>query len=149
MLSVLLALLLAATGIPRTADAELIALAEQRASEITVTFAHRPLSELDNGRWDGWGEVIAYRGGDDTPLPEIVAGWMASPTHAAVLTAPQYSHIGCGFEWSGVRLYVACIVADSRASVAAEPPITSPPSITSKPPPAVTVLPDTSIQEPS
>lgn len=147
MLSTLLALLLAVTGIPRTADAELIALAEQRASEITVTNAHRALPELDNGRWDGWGEVIAYRGGDATPLPEIVAGWMTSPTHATVLTAPQYDAIGCGFEWSGVRLYVACIVADSR--VAADPPITSPPPTTSKPPPAVTVLPDTSIQEPS
>lgn len=147
MLSTLLALLLAATGIPRTADAELIALAEQRASEITVTNVHRPLPELDNGRWDGWGEVLAMRGGDDTPLPEIVAGWMASPTHAAVLTASQYSHIGCGFEWSGVRLYVACIVADSRASV--DPPITSPPPITSEPPPpAVTVLPDTSVVHP-
>lgn len=144
MLSVLLALLLAATGLPRTADAELIALAEQRASEITVTFAHRPLSELDNGRWDGWGEVLAMRGGDDAPLPEIVAGWMASPTHAAVLTAPQYDAIGCGFEWSGVRLYVACIAADSR--VAADPPITSPPPITSEPP-AVTVLPDTSVAQ--
>src|SRR5690348_11995452 len=111
MLSILLALLVAATGIPRTADPDLTALAQLRAAETTITWAHRPLPELDNGRWSGWGEVIAYRGGDDTPLPEIVAGWMASPEHAAILRDPSLSHIGCGFAWSGVRLYVVCILA--------------------------------------
>lgn len=160
MLSILLALLVAATGIPRTADAELTALAEQRASEIAVTFTHRPLPELDNGTWDAWAEILAYRGGDDTPLPEIVygvdgvGGWMNSPEHAGILLNPRYTHIGCGFEWVGVRLYVACVLADRAGSVAADPPptVTPPPAVDVPQPPTTmsntaTAPTDTAIQE--
>lgn len=151
MLSILLALLVAATGIPRTADAELNALAEQRASEIAVTFTHRPLPELDNGTWDAWAEILAYRGGDDTPLPEIVygvdgvGGWMNSPEHAGILLNPRYTHIGCGFEWAGVRLYVVCVLADP-ASVppAVDVPQPAPPTTMSN---TATAPTDTAIQE--
>ena len=141
MLSILLALLVAATGIPRTADAELTALAELRASETTVNWAHRPLTELDNGEWAAWAEVIAYRGGDTTPLPEIVAGWLASPEHAAILRDASLSHIGCGFATVGVRVYVVCLLARPADSVTPDPPD----SPQATPPPAVTVLPNTSV----
>ena len=132
--AVLVSLVIVASGVPRVVDVDLTAVAMQRAGEIAASgdLEHRSLPELDNGRWQQWGEVLAYRGGDTTPLPEIVAGWMASPEHAAILRAERYDAIGCAAAWSGERLYAVCIVADAAGSTsppASGPAPASPPTI--------------------
>lgn len=138
--AVLVSLVLAASGIPRVTDAQLSAVAEQRVAEIVAAgeLDHRFLGELDNGRWQQWGEVLAYRAGDATPLPDIVDGWMASPEHAEILRAPRYDAIGCAAAWSGVRLYAVCILADAAGS-------TSPPAPAPESPPTIS---DTAVAQP-
>lgn len=134
--AILVSLVLAASGVPRVTDAQLSAVAEQRVAELTEAYAadpkallaHRSLPELDNGRWQQWGEVLAYRSGDATPLPEIVAGWMGSPDHAEILRAPRYDAIGCAAAWSGVRLYAVCILADTAGSTSPPAPAPESPS---------------------
>lgn len=141
MTALLLALVVAATGIPRPVDAELTALAAARAAELTASgeFEHRPLIELDNGRWDGWGEVIGLSTYDD-PLAGIVDDWMASPSHRAILANADFESIGCATAWSGERLFAVCVVADRRGAVAETP---APPVA-----PPITMLPDTAVAVP-
>jgi hypothetical protein len=137
VVALLLSLLVAATGIPRTVDPDLTALAEVRATEITTVYAHRYLRELNNGKWLLWGEVLGYNGGMADPAAAIVDGWMTSPEHRESLTNPRFDSIGCAATQCGVRWYFACIRADAPGGVAAEPP--PPPTVT--PPPAVRVPP--------
>ena len=151
MIALLLSLLVAATGIPRTVDPDLTALAEKRAVEITTVYSHRYLQELNNGKWLLWAEVIGYNGGFDDPVAAIVDGWMASPEHAAILTDRRFSHIGCGATQAATRWYFACILADSAgtAVVPPEPPVPAPtpPDVRPSVPPAVTTLPDTAVAQ--
>jgi len=125
MISALLAALIAlTTGIPRTVDADLVALAETRAAETTVTYAHRDLLELDNGRWQAWSEVLAVDPGTLDPAAGLVQQWMGSPNHRAILTDPRYDAIGCAVSPSGEWLYAVCVFGDS--AVTPPPPIVEP-----------------------
>lgn len=136
--ALLIAAILAVTGIPRTTNADLSALAELRVAEVAAagTLSHRYLDELDNGAWDGWGEVLALSEGDNDPTSEILVGlvdaWMGSPTHRAVLVDPDFESIGCAAVWSGIRLYAVCVLGDATDS---------PPSRTSPQPAAATPTP--------
>ena len=131
MIALLLSLIVAATGIPRTVDADLTALAQQRAIEITTVYSHRYLQELNNGKWLLWGEILGFNGGFDDPAAAIVDGWMTSPEHRAILTDPRFDSIGCGATQVLTRWYFACILADAPGTATAEPP---PPTQPTQPP---------------
>lgn len=78
----------AVTGTERTVDTGLQARAAQRAVVIQYAgaFTHCCLTY-------GEGETIAWNTTGD--LAWMVAGWLASPGHAAVLLNPDYTRIGC------------------------------------------------------
>ena len=109
-MAIVLALYLAitaATGITRTPDATLEALAAQRVIEIQTTFGHRAMPELS--QWS-WGEVIGWNNGYTDPVAAVVNGWMASPDHRAILLG-AYTHIGCAHDATADgRQWFVCIL---------------------------------------
>jgi hypothetical protein len=119
MAALLIALILALTGIVRVESPALDALAEQRAHEVAVGgLEHRDLDELDNGQWSGWGEVLAWNSGFEHPAEAAIDGWAASPKHHAILFNADYTHIGCGSEQrltdsaaASAGWYFVCILA--------------------------------------
>lgn len=141
MIALLLAALLAATGIPRIESPTLTALAEVRAQEVSVVWGHRYLSELNNGQWSGWGENIASCNGcnESEVISFAVNGWSNSPTHHAIMFSPSYTHIGCGIYYNG-KWYTVCIWATAVSSQPGNPPNSGPPIIGE--------IPDTSVPEP-
>jgi hypothetical protein len=113
MVELLLALLIALTGIPRTADAELSAIAQRRAVEIQSDFSH---SGWVYGR-DGEAEIIAMNYGPD-PVTTLAAQWQGSPPHWAILTDPKFDRWGCGIHQVGNATWGACIFASGSQAVA-------------------------------
>jgi hypothetical protein len=93
----------AATGIVRQVDVGLQARAAVRAVEIQSfgAFEHCCLSY-------GEGEVIAWN--TTGSLGWMVAGWLSSAGHAAVLLNPDYTRIGCAVA------YLAAAVAGVTGS---------------------------------
>ena len=123
MAALLLALLVAATGISRPVDADLTAIAEQRVIEIQAPdgFDH-DLARSDTA------EVLAWNRGMDDPLAGFVDGWRNSPTHWAILSDPAWSHIGCAVAIGGDDRYYAACVLSSAARPPAPPAPSAPPS---------------------
>lgn len=147
MIALLLAALLAATGIPRIESPTLTALAEVRAQEVSVVWGHRYLSELNNGQWSGWGENIASCTNctESEVVSFAVNGWNNSPTHHAIMFSTYYTHIGCGNYYNGAdKWYTVCIWAKTSTSL--PPPPAQPPS--GNHPPIADQIPDTSVPEP-
>jgi hypothetical protein len=103
MIALLLAALLSTTGIARTVDADLTAIAEQRVVEISAcaecfTHAGQPA--------DTW-EVLAFTT-DADPAERAVELWMASAEHAAILTDASLTRIGCASRLVVDAHYFAC-----------------------------------------
>ena len=117
MIEILLALLIAFTGIARPVDPALTQLAETRAVEIQSDFNHHYLTELNNGKWSAWGEVIGWNRGMTDPAKSIAEGWRDSPSHHEILWNPAYSLIGCGMSILDTTYYFVCIVAKPAAPV--------------------------------
>jgi hypothetical protein len=146
MVELLLALLIALTGIPRTADAELSAIAQRRAVEIQSDFSH---SGWVYGR-DGEAEIIAMNYGPD-PVTTLAAQWQGSPPHWAILTDPKYDRIGCAIAQVDTAYYGVCLFrsgsapAPTPAPVVPAPPSRTEPGPTSAPP---ILLPNTSMEHP-
>jgi hypothetical protein len=121
--ALLLALILALTGIPRVESPTLDAIAEARAHEIATTgVEHRYLDELNNGQWSAWGEVLEWNRGFDDPAQAAVNGWASSPEHRAILFNERYTQIGCGSEYretdsaaASSGWYFVCILARPAA----------------------------------
>jgi hypothetical protein len=141
MVELLLALLIALTGIPRTADAELSAIAQRRAVEIQSDFSH---SGWVYGR-DGEAEIIAMNYGPD-PVTTLAAQWQGSPPHWAILTDPKYDRIGCAIAQVDTAFYGVCLFRTGSvpAPVRASTPTTPAPS--AEPPPIL--IPDTALEAP-
>ena len=124
----LILMLSQATGIDRTQDPALAALAQTRSVEIVNDFGHHINHRLPD--WY-WGEVIGYNGGMADPVASIVDGWRNSPSHWDVLTNPGYTRIGCGITKAegsqyayGYRYYFVCIVGRRDEPTApTEPPV--------------------------
>jgi hypothetical protein len=141
--ALLIALILALTGLFRIESPTLNSLAELRAHEVAVGgLEHRYLSELNNGEWSAWGEVLEWNRGFDDPAQAAVNGWAGSPEHRAFLFNANYTHIGCGSEYretdseaASSGWYFVCILA-RPTSVTVTPGTTS-------------VLPDAAMQEES
>jgi hypothetical protein len=97
-------LVAAATGIQRSVDGELQNRAAHRASEIQSDWSHCCLMP-------GEAEVLAYNAGYPNPLEVMVAGWMASPTHLAILSDPDYTRIGCAWDEVDGGFWGVCLLA--------------------------------------
>jgi hypothetical protein len=149
MVEALLALLIALTGIPRTADAELSAIAQRRAVEIQSDFSH---SGWVYGR-DGEAEIIAMNYSPD-PVTTLAAQWQGSPPHWAILTDPKFDRWGCGIHQVGNATWGACIFATGSASAPTPTPVRAPatvpapitPAPSAEPPPIL--IPDTALEAP-
>jgi hypothetical protein len=121
--ALLIALILALTGIFRVESPALDAIAAARAHEIATTgVEHRYLDELNNGQWSAWGEVLAWNRGFDDPVQAAVDGWASSPEHLAILSNAKYTQIGCGSEYretdseaASSGWYFVCILARPAA----------------------------------
>jgi hypothetical protein len=119
VIALLLAALLSATGIARTVDADLTAIAEERVVEISACadcFTH--VGQPD----DTW-EVLAFTT-DADPAERAVELWMASAEHAAILTDPSLTRIGCAYRLVADAHYFACELMQA-ASQAADVPDTA------------------------
>lgn len=107
IVSALLALIVAATGIARDVDADLMAVAQARAVEISCgdgCFNH-----------DGWragtAEVLAWNQSTADPAAAALGQWQGSPPHWSILTDPAYTSIGCGHARVSGRDYFVCLLA--------------------------------------
>lgn len=82
----------AVTGIVRTVDSGLRSKAAARVVEIQTDFSH-----VGAGLAYGQAEVIGWNRGYAEPLAAVIAGWLASPSHAHILLDPYYTKIGCAW----------------------------------------------------
>lgn len=137
MTALLLALVVAATGISRPVDPALTAIAESRVVEIQTDFSHAgadPCCPL---------EVLAWESGHDDPLAYLVEKWRQSPPHWSILSDPTLTRIGCAAaSTSDGRTFAVCVLAGPAAGA----PTTASPPATVAPP--VPTLPDTATEAP-
>lgn len=121
MVELLLALLTTLTGIPRTVDADLSAIAQRRAVEISCEgcFSH---AGWIYGR-DGEAEVIAWNR-DADPVTRLALQWQGSPPHWAILTDPNLRYWGCAVAQADGATFGVCLFRSGPA-VTTEP-ITKP-----------------------
>src|SRR5687768_2196663 len=144
MVEALLALLLALTGIPRVVDADLTAIAQRRAVEISceACFSH---AGWVYGR-DGEAEIIAWNISPD-PVSTLAAQWQGSPPHWAILTDPKFDRWGCGIHQVGNATWGACIFGTGSAPAPISPPISQSQEVANSEPPPI-LLPNTSTEHP-
>jgi hypothetical protein len=139
--ALLLALIVSMTGIDRTVDPGLTAIAERRVVEITAEFSHVGMDPC-------CAEVLAWNSGYADPVTHLVEQWQGSPVHWAILTDPGYTAIGCAVAFVENRAYAACVLAIEpglNGGGAQDP--SSAPSTSATPPPAP-ALPDTAMGAP-
>jgi hypothetical protein len=147
MVEALLALLIALTGIPRTADAELSAIAQRRAVEIQSDWSH---NQWVYGR-DGHAEIIAASY-DADPVMGLALAWQGSPPHWAILTDPKYDRIGCAIAQVDTAYYGVCLFRTGSAPAPAPAPAparastSTTPAPSAEPPPIL--IPDTALEAP-
>lgn len=134
MIELLLALIIALTGIARDVDPGLTAIAERRAAETTTdaTFNH------DNAD-PCCAEVLAANWNSD-PATGAAEQWRGSPGHWAILTDTSLTRIGCGHAVGlDGRHNFACVLARSTTPPSPPPP-PAPPSPSTPP---LVLLPNT------
>jgi len=125
MVELLLALLMTATGIDRTVDAELMAMAQERAA-YQVTFSDGQCDGdgalTHEGSFAGTAEVLYCHPGSLAPATDAVEAWMASPDHAAILLDADYGLIGCGHAEAGIADFFACVLTGPAAEAVVASP---------------------------
>jgi hypothetical protein len=60
---------------------------------------------------DGTAEVLAYNQGFSDPVSKAISQWQGSPTHAAILSDPSYTRIGCAEYVTDGTHWFACVLA--------------------------------------
>jgi hypothetical protein len=130
-----------AAYLPRTEDALMHDIAHQRAVEIASDWSH-------NGMRDGTAEVLAYNQGFADPVSKAISQWQGSPTHAAILSDPSYTRIGCAEHvTSDGTHWFACVLAAEPVGAARTPnptPVGSTPT-SGATTPAPVLLPNTAM----
>lgn len=125
--------------LPRAEDPALHDLAHLRALEASVNFAHTGCCA----------EVLAWNSGFPDPVGTVISQWMGSPAHAALLSDPSFTSIGCGaVTTSDGRFVAACVLAvgTPQPPPAVVPAPASPVPLSTGAPPPVE-LPNTAIME--
>jgi hypothetical protein len=133
------------TYVHRTEDASLHDIAHQRAVEIASDWSH-------NGMRAGTAEVLAYNSGFADPVSKAIDQWAGSPSHAAILSDPSYTRIGCAERVTDGTHWFACVLAGPSPSepVRVEAPASPDASVSGdtgglRPTPPPVPLPDTAI----
>lgn len=134
MVALLLLLISTATGIDRTVDPSLTAIAERRVVEIQTDYSH-------NGKPSYTAEVLVWNSGYTDPVAEALIQWQASPDHWAILTNRAYTRIGCATAALVEKTYFACELTPGVPGATAAPA----PVVPGTPP---TVLPDAAERKP-
>jgi hypothetical protein len=129
-----------AAFLPRTEDPALHELAHQRALQASLDFSHTGATTA---------EVLAYNSGSADPIATVISQWLGSPAHAALLSDPSFTSIGCGAVTVNGTYYAACLL--SRGPAAIVPPAEMPyhPPATAPAPPVGTepaLLPNTAMR---
>ena len=135
---------------PRTEDPALHDLAHQRALEASVNFSHVGATTP---------EVLAWNQGMADPVSTVIAQWLESPAHLAILSDPTLTAIGCGsVTTSDGRYFAACLLGSSAPVIVPAPPaevpyvppgssnLSQPQPLMNTPPPAL--LPNTALRTP-
>ena len=132
-----------AAFIPRTEDPALHELAHQRALQASVDFSHTGATTA---------EVLAYNSGFADPIATVISQWLGSPAHAALLSDPSFTSIGCGaVTTSDGTYYAACLlgvsvsITDGNSSLQ-QPTTDSTPPVTVQSPPPIGHLPNTAMR---
>lgn len=151
MIEILLSVLLLMTGIARTPDPELTAIAQRRASEVINDWSH-------NGMDPRYYEVLAYNNHPDPAYSaeRAVVQWSTSPSHWTILTNPTLTRIGCGSATTtDGYTYYACVLTTAPVVAPAPEPAPPPPAPSPEPAvsapepqPVVMTLPDTALPAP-
>lgn len=141
--AVLLVLIVSLTGIDRTVDPTLTAIAERRVVEIQTDFSH-------DGMDPCCAEVLAWNSGHPDPVARLVEQWQGSPLHWSILADPSYTAIGCAVALVENRAYGACVLAaiDAGPNSGGEAPSPSSAPSTSATSPPVPLLPNTAMAAP-
>ena len=120
MLELLYVILSTVTGINRSVDANLAAIAQDRSAAIVCAspdfFTHA-------GKPQGVAEILVCfpSGGDDAQ--HAADAWMASQAHHDVLVNPAYHSIGCGYTVTGDSILFACELARGGLANTAQAPV--------------------------
>jgi hypothetical protein len=110
VVAALLALIAAASGIERTVDPALTAIAERRVVEAQADWRHA-------GSHLAWSVEVLLQQDPGAPDPPALAveGWRSSPGHWAVLTDRRLTRIGCAAATTAAGAwYFACILAPAH-----------------------------------
>lgn len=119
MLALLLSLLVGLTGIDRSVDPGLQAIADQRVIEIQSSFDHhlkRP----------GTTEIIAYNSGYADPVRQLVTQWHESAPHWAILRNPALTRWACAVTTAGENTYGVCVFSGALGNTAVALPLAWP-----------------------
>jgi len=139
MLELLLTLLLQLTGINRTVDPGLTAIAEVRVQEIQTDFSHA-------GQRCCW-EILAWNYGratQEASTLRAVEQWRASSVHWGILVDPSLTRIGCAVAFNGTEGRFVCIL-DRGTTGAPAPTLPAPPSEPAGSEPVISTLPDAAL----
>ncbi|MEO5985901.1 MAG: hypothetical protein ABIW50_06135 [Candidatus Limnocylindria bacterium] len=91
---------------PRNADADLHAIAHERAAELAAC----ECLEHDGMRSET-AEVVAWNSGKAEPVGSVVSRWQASAGHDKILSNQSYGRIGCAETVTGDTHWFACVLA--------------------------------------
>ena len=128
-----------AAFLPRTEDPALHELAHQRALEASVNFSHTGATTA---------EVLAYNSGFSDPIATVISQWIGSPAHAALLSDPSFTSIGCGAVTTPDGRYVAACLLAQGSSPVEQPLAPQADTETKEPLASQAVIPDTALEGP-
>jgi hypothetical protein len=96
----------AAAYFPRTVDADLHAVAHERAAEL------RGCRCLEHDRMrPGTAEVLYSITLGSNPIQSAISNWAASPLHHGILSDRSYGRIGCAEAVAGDTHWLVCVLA--------------------------------------
>lgn len=102
IIDLILALIVAATGISRPVDPYLVSVAEQRVVEIQTNFSHDGMQTAEILAWNA-----GYGSAEDS-AERAVQQWVGSPPHWAIMSDPSYNRIGCATALTGDTYWYVC-----------------------------------------
>ena len=122
---------------PLSVDDELTAAARQWSDTMRLNGGIFHTADQSAGISQPW-VLLGENVGTGPNVTEVFDAFVASPTHYANLTNPDFDYIGIGVIWDGPRLWTTQRFRDEGAPAPTSPPTTSTPPATAAPTPAPT-----------